>query len=518
MSQLTAGDQPSSSQVEVSKPLKGWLRRLLGPAILVLISLCAVGLHVHAYPKISPIDEMQHIDSLFKAPAIIGGGERIGQETMREEACRGLDYPYPLPPCSATDVYVPDAYPGSGYNTASINTPVYYTATKVMAKAIGLVLGNENLVTTGRLAGGVWLAIGLLVAYAAGRRLRLSRVALTASLMVIPTVSPVLMLSATITPDAMTIMVGALAVWALLYWESRPQNRWWVLLLVSVFAIAVKQTNILILGVGVVYLLIRWIAARRSTATRVAEPAGPSGTVGEQPRTESSVVTRDIDTESPRSGTNSLSASDPQGLPEGAAISSSVVSVDDLTNARIRYWLPTAAIVAGAGFMVVLWTIISSAAQIVPEASLPMTQMFAVTSFPIGGLVRTMGEYLNVFESLGPVAGNPELALVVMRFASPLMIAGVFAAVLLLKEPRIRALAAGLVIGATFGGVALVLIGYFVQGIYFGLPDRYGYSLIPGMAICLAAVTRRPAANWPLMAVAVLAVIACVVRLLGVSI
>jgi len=62
-------------------------------AALVLLALGSVGLHVDRYTKVSPVDEMQHIDYLYRAPSAPAYGDKVGQDAMREQTCRGLDLP-----------------------------------------------------------------------------------------------------------------------------------------------------------------------------------------------------------------------------------------------------------------------------------------------------------------------------------------------------------------------------------------------------------------------------------------
>lgn len=243
----------------------------LPPVIVVLVALLNVSLHVRAYTLVSPIDELQHIDYLYKSPSIVAPGDRVGNDAMREEACRGIDFPWSaLPACVDGAVYDPESFQERGYNTAAVNTPLYYSVTHLMALPIMWLSPIDNLVEAGRLAGGVWLAGGLLLAYAVGRRLGAARWPAAAVLVAVACVPAVVYLSATITPDAATFAVGAGMWLAALWWEERPSRRWPVLAVAVAAGLAMKMTNLTVVGAVGLYMLFRlviqWWESRRGRA------------------------------------------------------------------------------------------------------------------------------------------------------------------------------------------------------------------------------------------------------------
>ena len=108
----------------------------------VALAVLVVALHVREYRPLSPIDELQHLDYLYKAPSghIVARGERIGEAALREETCRGLDAPIALPSCTAPAPLDPDEFQERGFNTASVHPPTYYFLTGTAAKAVKSVL------------------------------------------------------------------------------------------------------------------------------------------------------------------------------------------------------------------------------------------------------------------------------------------------------------------------------------------------------------------------------------------
>jgi hypothetical protein len=103
-----------------------------------------------------------------------------------------------------------------------------------------------------------------------------------------------------------------------------------------------------------------------------------------------------------------------------------------------------------------------------------------------------------------------------LLFAGLLLIPGLLAAALYTPVGgRVVALArAGALLGL-LGGPLFVLVGYFLQSVYFSPPDRYFFSVLPLTAICVGAVARRPTAVVTLGTVVGFGLLLTVVRLVG---
>ena len=147
--------------------------------ILVLVPVLLVSLHVRAYTKLSPIDELQHIDYMFRSPGVhqVIAGTKDSEPAMREEVCGGIDAVITLPPCTSKTL-VPAQFQDQGYDTAYVHPPTYYDATWAVGKVVKPLSGAKNWVTVWRLLGALWLAAGLLLTYAAGMRFGVNRLAL----------------------------------------------------------------------------------------------------------------------------------------------------------------------------------------------------------------------------------------------------------------------------------------------------------------------------------------------------
>lgn len=427
------------------------LRAAAPVLVVVLVALLNVTLHVRTYTLVGPMDELQHIDYLYKSPSLVRGGDRIGQDAMREEACRGLDYqPFALPACSTEDVYEPTQFQENGYNTAAVNTPVYYTATRLLGTVVMAVTPVDNLVTAGRLVGGLWLALGLALTYAAARRLGAHPWVAAALLVVVATLPGVVYPSSTIGPDAATLAVGGGVLLATLWWQDRPGRRWPVLAAVSALALTVKLTNLTLLVALGLYLLVRLVGALRTRDRRTAR----GWLVG--------ILTLGV----------------------------------------------TAAVVGGG------WLLLQKGLTYGDPQDIPMNARFTVSSLAPESLLTPWGTWLVPLQQWAPV-GDPGLSAVLKSLGTFLLPAGLAAAALLgSPRPGTRAAAWSLVVVGALGPSAFVLFTYLLQHSVWPPPVRYGYSLVPAMVVLTAVAVRDRGPRWALLAVAAAAAVLSVLRLL----
>lgn len=427
--------------------ISGMLRTWLPPLLLVLVAFLNVGMHVHAYTQVGPIDELQHIDYLYKSPGIIAPGDTIGDGAMEQEACRGLDFDgFTPPPCVEGGDYDPLDFQEKGYSTAAANTPLYYSITHLFALPVMALTSADDLVTAGRLVGALWLAAGLLVAYAAGRRLGAHRWALTGVLATVACMPAVVYPSSIITPDAATCVVGAGVLLAALWWEERPERRWPVLAVVTTVALAIKMTNVVIVVALALYMLIRLVVLW--SRARQADP--PADTFA--PDASSSVTMR-------------------SWLVGGATLAI------------------TSVVVGGA------WLVVQGALQHGDPSDVPMNTRFAVAVLPLTGVFTAVGKWLTPLSSPWAGVGRQDMSDMLQRIGQLVLGAGLIgAAVLGLRALRERALAWAVVVAGLTGATMFVLLTFYSQGNYIPPPARYGYTLAPAMAVLTAVGLRtRPA-------------------------
>ena len=259
---LEAGDRQAEPARHVGAAAVHRADRAVDVAVtvgLVFMAVLLVALHVRAYTKVSPIDEQMHIDYLVRAPGLqpVVSGTKLGEQAMREEACRGIGSSFSPPPCDSP-LLRPDQFEFSGYNSAYIHPATYYDITAVLARTLQAAAGLPSLVTAARLIGGLWLAAGLVLSYLAARKLGAPALSSLGVVLLAAATPVVLFLSATVTPDSMNLLVGAGVLYLVLLWEEQPA-RWWLLVAASVAAVAVKLTNAVVLPTLAMYLILRAI-------------------------------------------------------------------------------------------------------------------------------------------------------------------------------------------------------------------------------------------------------------------
>lgn len=419
------------------------VRRWFAPVWLVLVAIALVGLHVHIYTRVGPVDELQHIDYLYKSPAIVASGDRVGQEAMREEACRRLDSTlFVPPPCSKNADYDPAQFQELGYNTAAINTPVYYTLTKAVAVPLKSVGGLDSLVTAGRLVGGLWLGLGLLLAYAAGRRLAIARLPLAAVLTALACAPAIIYPASVITPDAANAAVGAGVFLTCLHWEGAPTRRWPLLALVSAVVLLIKMTNVMVLfaiGVYMTLMLVRVVRARKS-ATDAADPG---------------------------------------------------------SKRTITSWILGAGVLAVTTAGVLLTTLMIQVSLSHGNPSLvPMNQRFAVNAFPTRGFIEQLGVFLNPVGPAGVTVGHPLAQTLIERALGAFFTAGLIGAALFWgSDSKARPYAQALLLTTIIAGPIFVLVSYFGQSVYVPPPSRYAATLAPAIAVITAGLLKTRGAQ-----------------------
>lgn len=437
------------------------LARLL-VAVIAAIGLGFVALQVQAYTLLSPIDELQHIDYLYRAPGSPAPADRVGQEALHQQDCRGIDAPGFGPPLcrpASTDLD-PRSYQEKGYNTAAANTPVYYTATRAVAEVIRAVTPADDLVTAGRLTGGLWFALGLALTFSTGRRRGIPVAPMAAVTLLLASTPALIFPSATITPDASGLMAGAALVLALTWWEERPSTvRALVLVLVGIVVSFAKMTNLVAVAAVVLYLLLR--------------PTGVGdGTEGDDGRGRVAARAR-----------------------WATAVAVGLASV----------------IAAGA------WLAYVGSRPQIPAADLPdMASKYQLTYFPWTGLVESSLSLLQPLSSSWVVVGSVPYLNFATAVVAMVVLAGTLAAALLTGAPPLEvALARGVVGAAVVGALLLVTAGYLFSGSYFALPVRYGIALVAPMAIVTASMVRSRSSLVLVGSTAVLALAATMFRLVA---
>lgn len=434
--------------------------------VIVSLSVLIVSLHVWTYTKVSPIDEFSHIDVLARASRLelVEVGERVGETAMREEACRRLDRPDPIPSCD-TPTLSPQSFQERGESTAASKFPVYHFVTGIPARFMTTVLPDvSSIVTTARLFGGLWLGAALFMTWLVMRELGVGRWAAVSSLAILGSTPVVLHASSIVNADATLLLGGSALLWAVLRWERRSLAAW-VPLAIAVVALLTELTNLL--GVAVV---AAYLAARALRREREMPPDG--------------------------------------------------VDASSATASAVFPYRTTRQLVIGAATLAALATAAVWAFPRLHQAVIGAAPPPAATDPPAAEVLalRHVPEEIRV----GPVEPNQiagevgALVTPVRRPFVPSFLAGAVTTVLIAVTDwlllgaavgaalrseggsRIEALAVAALLVMILGGPALALDNAR-RDVFFAIPPRFGLPLLPALAALLAgSLTKR----WTLFACA----------------
>lgn len=419
--------------------------------------------HLVVFTELSPIDEYQHVDYLDNTLRLehVSGGEKVDELAMREQACRGVpDLDYNPPPCGAKSL-TPEQFPGLGFNHTYSDPPTYYLVTGPAALLVQNVLGLDSIVTAARSIGILWLAAGLMGTFLLARRLGANDWAAAGATLALASTPVVLGATATVTTDAPGLAVGALLTLLAVGVAEGRVSTWWLLpgaLLVGAF----KATSLTVIGMVALFLLI--VALR---------PPGRDDQVAEAMPSRSRQVPR-------------------------------------------RRLLPVAVVVVGGALPLLAWSLVTGATATESVDDIPAAQMFQTDSLGWAQIADSVRFLLTPVNQpyAAPVLRTPsvelsELALNVMIIVGAFALAW-FGTRSSLATPLASALAASMVVG----GPALVVLIYLTEGVSFEIPGRYGLSLLPAAAACLAvAASHRRVGGPSLVALGVLGMAAVLVSL-----
>lgn len=437
--ETTEASDPKSDATPEARGGNGLIRKHIWVVLpLLVLPSILVGLHLKAYQTFSPIDERQHVDYLYRISRgeLLRMGEQIGQETLRDEACRGLDWNlFTPPPCHPNRPYNPDIFPNLGYNSAHIHPPTYYVLTNVVAKSFrGLGIARD-FVGSARLVGALWLGLALILFWYTARELRIPPIARIIAMVLLATTPTIVHASSTVNPDSMALLGGTAVLLAILVWE-RKRGRMIVLLpLIGAFAVALKVTNILAVAAGGLYLLLRWWLRRDRARIDEADGAG--------------------------------------------------------------YLAATSALVAAGVGTAAVWFILHNMLIRVPFD--PAIELYRIDGLSIEAVIAQMMALVTpVRNAWQPPFFNNETVGTILQVVNLALLAAVFGALLYERPGRSRttlAISGALVILGS--GMALTLLNYFLNShTYDVIPARYGISVLPFLFIALASALRRPVVLW----------------------
>lgn len=445
-----------------------WRDRSAGAAwapyvVLLVVSIAVVGWHMHKYPAISPIDEGVHFDYIVKLPHVPAGGEKMGQLAMRETACRTYGDSVPgtvLPPCD-TSRFDPVTFPSQGFSTAGTTPPFYYAVTAVVARPIAAVTGISLWDVT-RATGALWLFTLLALSYRFARRLGAPPVGGLGAALMVGASSDVASSAAAIGPDVAVAVTGALVLLAAWTYDGSRRRLGWLLGAVVLASLA-KLTGFTAVGAAMVFLVLRAAWARW----------------GRRPETIE------------------------EGVEEDVALEADTGAVT----------VPGALAVAGLmlaffGAVAYAWQKFYEARVIVDVDTIPMNAATLTERIPWQDLIPGV-----FYTFLPPMAGNWNASFLesvnnarLEWIVGAVLTFGVLAGALAGRR-TVSALGLGTLLLAILGPTLLVLLNFYANGLYFGIPPRYGFALLPAFIALTAVMLRSVGAARALLVLGALSVV-----------
>jgi hypothetical protein len=472
---------------------RGTIIRTWAPILLlVFVPVLLVSLHVRAYTKLSPIDELQHIDYMFRSPGIhqVFAGTKDSQPAMREEVCRGIEAVFTLPPCTSKKL-VPAEFQDQGYDTAYIHPPTYYDVTWALGKVLKPVTGAKSWVTVWRLIGSVWLAAGLLLTYAAGIRLGARRLPLVGLLLLLASAPSIIQTNSTVTPDAASTFVGGAVLYLATRWEAGGRWRWIALIGIGFVGTAIKIQDSIIVMMIVLYFLFRIGASPPSPAIHeLGDDEVGADELGADATPASSGTT----------GAVRLVARD------------TTWPVRLLRNTRVQavgIILITTVVIAST------WTILQRVTETIDPNKLLVNQQFVVSSITLQQIASTFGVFLApVPGAYIPASMQNVWTIDMSNVLSWLLIAGVVGAALFrARTQAIASLARATLLLALLGGPIFVVLNFVSMSQYIPMPTRYGFTLLPPMVVCTADAIRTRWAGLVVLGAGLLSVVIVALRM-----
>lgn len=422
----------------------------------IVLGFLVVGLHVHKYSQLSPIDELQHLDYVYKAPSghVVAQGERIGQAALRDELCRGIDAAFSLPPCDMPAPLNPDIFQERGYNTAYVHPPPYYFVTGVAAKVIRGVTGIDSTLTAARSVGAVWLAVAVWLVWRllVDRRANpLTQVSLLSLLIVSPSV---IFASSTTSPDASSLLAGAAMLAAVLLWDDDVVPVW-VLAPAAAFTLLLKFTHIGVIGLAIAYVLVR------------ALQQAPLASWRHDP------VYR-------------------------------------------RYARAALVVLVSSFAMLVLWTGVEKAVEVAPSSEIDMTQSLHTDSFPAAQVLENVDATFSPLRTpyITPVLRNQYVIGLNHVLDVSVLLAVASVAVFAAVRSKERALAMATAVAMLTLGPVTVVTNYVSSSAVTSIPSRYGLPIVPAALLCAVPAMDRAWVRRSVAAFAAVAVMIVLVRLI----
>ncbi len=244
-------------------PASRWARIATVLAVAVLAPAVLVAIVIVRNPTYSPLDEHAHSDYLrrIEQGEIPRVGDLVLQETVADVQCR-TQRGQRAQPCGLPS-YDPAIVGAAGYQYEAQQPPAYYAVTALL-RQVARIGPVDSFLVSARLTGIAWLSAGLLVFFAACRRLGCRWWPTTTATFLLGMGPGVLYQSAAVNNDAAAILTGSLAL--LMFAQLRDatgRGRIALWCAVAVALVLVKPTGVIAIGAACGALLLdAWLDRR----------------------------------------------------------------------------------------------------------------------------------------------------------------------------------------------------------------------------------------------------------------
>jgi hypothetical protein len=423
--------------------------------IVLLIGAGLVGLHIHSYRKLSVYDEVQHVDYVYRLldGELPAAGDRWAPSTIGAVACRTIDYPAEYPECGVADS--PVTLPNSGFTTGYVHTPAYYALPAGAVWVASLLPVTFDQISVMRATGILWLVAGIVLMWLFWRELRVPWQVRAGLALILVATPSILLAHGTVTNDATGLAAGAVVMLTTLRWDQ-GRMKLWIPAALALVALLLKATSLVVLLAACAFVLVRHLQRATADGRKWWTP-----------------------------------------LPRGALV---FVGGFALVSA-----------VAGIG-----WSIVSSSRAVMDERLIPQNITMAVDRFDLAWLPMSM---MSITSPLAPQFLQSALTGQAGAFIASLVNIGLLSLAVVgavRSEPgsTVRALAIATGAAMISFGPLLALINYFSMQIHFGIPARYGMTVVPALLAVAGTAVRTRRGGYALIALGLMFCAAIALRLL----
>jgi hypothetical protein len=223
-------------------PTRGALA--LAALVCVVAPATLIWIEIVKNPMYSPVDETAHFDYVERVARgeVPRQGDHLLDSTLRDLACRHTAVlPLATPPCGAKKLVYKRF--SSIYQHEAQQPPVYYAVTAGLRWPARHVLGIDDALRATRAANIVWLVVGLLLLWAAGRVMAIPPVRLGSGLLLLVCAPNVIYHTATVTNDATGMFAAGLVALVAALADQRNLARTSLALFACGFVVAALKTS-----------------------------------------------------------------------------------------------------------------------------------------------------------------------------------------------------------------------------------------------------------------------------------